>query len=115
MAEMTRIGLVQEVRGFGWRVFDLADRLSGSCDEGRLARLRTAAAHASRHLARRSSTMEERIANRETEMVFKRLCDAVSLLDQIAASVPEVAVDASALAAEATGLADRVYDMVEVA
>ena len=25
LAELTRIGLVQEVRAFGWRVFDLAD------------------------------------------------------------------------------------------
>ncbi len=115
MTQLLMTTLVQEVRQFGWRVFDLADRANDLADADSLRELRSGAADASRHLARSSSALEERLGTRATEKAFKQLGDTVLLLDALAQSVPALAVDASSLAAEATSLTERVYDLLGVA
>ena len=113
VAEIIKAGLAQEVRSFGWRVFDLADRLSGVDDDLR-ASLCKAVAAASRHLAKRARALEPRVTRRETEKAFQCLSDAVGLLDRLCLVAGDLSVDASSLAAEATGLAEQVYELCEV-
>lgn len=113
MAHITEAALVHEVRSFGWRVFDLADRAAAGAGDDRARVLRSAVATASRHVARAETALESRLARREREKAFKCLIDAVHELDAVAALGGDLSVEASALASEATEITDRLYDLVE--
>ena len=108
MSEVANVSLVQDLKVFGGRVFELT---AGLGDEGSsrelVERLRRAVAEAPRRLARRAAAGDERAKVRELHGAFRALAEAVDALDRLPRSV-----EASALAQEGAGLCEEVYDLI---
>jgi hypothetical protein len=109
MENTLSLDIVQEIRLLARRAFDLADGVTSDAapSAGRLCRL------VGQLLRRVRRNPLGGADDRSVSVAFKLVSDAVALLDCLAQESPDTAVEASALAAEATDVADRLFDMVE--
>ncbi len=104
----TNIG--QEIRLLARRAFDVADRAGRRAQAPSATRLCRLVGRLLRQV--RHDAFEEP-RDRALALVFKLVSDAVALLDALALEAPETRLEASALAAEGSDLADRLFDLLE--
>jgi hypothetical protein len=110
MSVISNVTLRTEIKSFGGRIFELTRPIG---DEAVAREMRRSVADASRAYVRAVAEADGRRARRALEVTFKALTDTVRGLDGLArGSTTEVAVLASTLAAEGTGLCEEVYDLI---
>ncbi len=112
MAECLSLTLLQDVRSFGSRVYSFTAEGEMPPDAALAVRLQKDATRAAVKIARASAARNPRDQKQHLLAAFRTISDAISGLDALAKEEPARAVEAAALAAEASDLAEQIYGVV---